>query len=188
MEILKEKYSITELSQTLGVTDHTLRYYEKEFGLVVPKDERGRRYYTTELANVMYHIKSMRNDGLEIKAIRKILVSENIISETAASAAETTELAIFPANTADNKSLVNMDAFFNDFREQMTTAISSEINTSKDYLCHEMLKTKLELGACFENGMRKMEAKMEKHFQDVDSALGSWRQRKSKHSLLRLFK
>lgn len=187
MEILKEKYSITDLSQTLGVTDHTLRYYEKEFGLSVPKDERGRRYYTTELANVMYHIKSMRNDGLEIKAIRKILVSENIISEISAQA-ETTELAIFPANTADNKSLVNMEAFFNDFREQLTTAINSEINTSKDYLSHEMLKTKLELGACFENGIRKMEAKMEKHFQDVDSALGNWRQRKSKHSLLRLFR
>jgi DNA-binding transcriptional MerR regulator len=77
MEILKDRYSITELSERLKVTDHALRYYEKEFCLEIPKDSRGRRYYTTELANVMYQIKNMRDQGLEIKAIRKILQSED---------------------------------------------------------------------------------------------------------------
>lgn len=188
MEILKEKYSITDLSQTLGVTDHTLRYYEKEFALSVPKDERGRRYYNTELANVMYHIKSMRNDGLEIKAIRKILISENIISEQpAAASGETSELAIFPIQKQESSSLANMEAFFSEFREQLTSAISSEINTSKEHLCQEMLKSKRELGACIENGMRKMESKMEKHFLEVDMALGNWRQ-KNKHGLFKLFR
>ncbi|HPP36165.1 MAG TPA: MerR family transcriptional regulator, partial [Clostridiales bacterium] len=49
MEVLKERYSITELSEMLQLSDHTLRFYEKECELEVPKDERGRRYYTTEL-------------------------------------------------------------------------------------------------------------------------------------------
>ena len=29
MEVLKERYSITELSKELNITDHALRYYEK---------------------------------------------------------------------------------------------------------------------------------------------------------------
>lgn len=80
MEVLKDRYSITELSKCLKVTDHALRYYEREFNMTVPKDRRGRRYYTPELANIMYKIKAMRDEGLEIKAIKKVLESENIIS------------------------------------------------------------------------------------------------------------
>jgi len=71
VEVIKDRYSITELSGYLNVTDHTLRYYEREFNLYVPKDKRGRRYYTPELANIMYKIKTMRDEGLEIKAIKK---------------------------------------------------------------------------------------------------------------------
>lgn len=76
MEILKEKYSITELSEMLQLTDHCLRFYEKELELTIPKDDRGRRYYTAEMANIMYKIKVMRSEGLEIKAIKKILQDE----------------------------------------------------------------------------------------------------------------
>jgi len=45
------------------------------------KGQKGRRYYTPELANIMYKIKTMRDEGLEIKAIKKILQSENVITE-----------------------------------------------------------------------------------------------------------
>jgi len=40
VEVIKDRYSITELSGYLNVTDHTLRYYEREFNLYVPKDKR----------------------------------------------------------------------------------------------------------------------------------------------------
>ena len=39
MEVLKDRYSITELSRCLKVTDHALRYYEREFNMQVPKDK-----------------------------------------------------------------------------------------------------------------------------------------------------
>ena len=81
MEVLKDRYSITELSKCLKVTDHALRYYEREFNMTVPKDRRGRRYYTPELANIMYKIKAMRDEGLEIKAIKRFL-SPRILSAT----------------------------------------------------------------------------------------------------------
>ena len=37
MEVLKERYSITELSEMLQLSDHTLRFYEKECELNIRK-------------------------------------------------------------------------------------------------------------------------------------------------------
>jgi DNA-binding transcriptional MerR regulator len=126
----------------------------------------------------MYQIKTMRDDGLEIKAIRKILENENIISSSGYMEENNDVLTIVPVETKSDMNLAGMEAFFHDFREQLTSELSTEIKSSKDHLSSEILKTKLELGACVENGMRKMEAKMDKHFQDVDCALGNWRNRK----------
>ncbi|NLD48355.1 MAG: MerR family transcriptional regulator [Clostridiaceae bacterium] len=172
MEVLKDRYSITELSGRLNVTDHTLRYYEKEFNMGIPKDKRGRRYYTPELANLMYQIKTMRDDGLEIKAIKKILQSENLIKEPPP-----------VLNEVDAMSLTNsghqsdIKIFFKEFEEQITNNFSMELTCARDYLSSELNKTKLELGACFENNVRKLEGKLDKHFENVDRSIGMWRER-----------
>ena len=178
MEILKDRYTITELSKRLNVTDHTLRYYEKEFCLQVPKDSRGRRYYTPELANIMYQIKSMRNEGLEIKAIRRILQSENVITEPPPVVVENDSLSLttMPANSNS----IEIRQFFDEFKEQLISNVSNEVNSAKDYLAKEINKSKLELGACVENSVRKLETKMEKHFEDVDRAIENWRKKNSK--------
>ncbi len=179
MEILKEKYSITELSGILQLTDHALRYYEKEFGLNVPKDGRGRRFYTTDLANIMFQIKTMRSEGLEIKAIKNILQSEDIIKEPPPVVTNETSTDIVSA-ASQTGGLKEITAFFNEFKEQLTSELSNEILTTRDHLSKEITKSKLELGACVENGMRRLEAKMERHFLDVDRALGIWREKNKK--------
>lgn len=185
MEILKDKYSITELSAMLKVTDHALRFYEKEFGLHIPKDDRGRRYYTTDLANLMYKIKTMRNEGLEIKAIRKILISDNIIKEPPPVAGEGNEMSLVRPDSSGGD-LVDIKQFFDEFRERLATEISTEIYTARDHLSNEISKSKHELGACMDNGMRRLEQKMEKHFSDVDRALGVWREKNRKNIFKKL--
>lgn len=188
MDILKNKYSITELSECLNVTDHTLRYYEKEFNINVPKDDRGRRCYTPELANLMFQIKNMRDEGLEIKAIKKILVSENILLESPPVVVEETAIAVLPAIRPNSSTdLSEIKEFFDDFKQQLTLSVSSEVTSARDHITQELTKTKLELGACMENGMRKLESKMEKHFQEVDRSIGLWRERKNRSLIQRLF-
>lgn len=184
MEILKDKYSITELSERLNVTDHTLRYYEKEFSIKIPKDSRGRRCYTSELANIMYQIKNMRDEGLEIKAIKKILLSENIIQEPPPVVLDDHSTSLAPVVPKNN--LVDMAQYLDTFREQLTSSISSEVLSVREYLVNEINHSKLELGACVENNVRKLESKMERHFQDVDKAIGVWRE-KNKGGFLRRF-
>jgi len=184
MEILKDKYSITELSEILQLTDHTLRYYEKEFGLVIPKDERGRRYYTTDLANLMYKIKIMRSEGLEIKAIKKILKEDpqslpfqNVKDEE-----------VYSLTVPEQKDHEKMQLFLKEIGRQLTQEISVEIATVKDHLSKEIYKSKQEIGACVENSARRLENKMEKHYQEVDRALAMWREKNRKNIFKRLFR
>jgi DNA-binding transcriptional MerR regulator len=184
MEILKDKYSITELSERLSVTDHTLRYYEKEFCIKIPKDSRGRRCYTSELANIMYQIKNMRDEGLEIKAIKKILLSENVIPEPPTVLLGDQSSSLAPVATKNIQ--VDMVKYLDTFREQLTSSISSEVLSAREYLVREINHSKLELGACVENSARKLETKMERHFQEVDKALGVWRE-KNKGGFLKRF-
>ncbi len=183
MEILKERYTITELSEILQLTDHALRFYEKEFELNIPKDERGRRFYTADMANLMYKIKVMRSDGLEIKAIKKI-IQEDYPAEPSnvQPNANTVTLA-----TSGNKDTDLLQMFFQKFEQQLTEEISMEISSVKEYLSKEIYRSKLELGACVENGMRKLESKMDKHYQDVDLALGRWRKKHKKNLFKKLF-
>lgn len=175
MEIIKEKYTITELSERLNVTDHALRYYEKEFNLIVPKDSRGRRFYTPELANVMYQIKTMRNDGLEIKAIKKIFQSENVIPEPPPVVLDDGSASLIPLDYKSNNNEIKQ--FFDEFKEQLTESICIEVATAREILTKEISKSKLELGACVENSVRKLEVKMEKHFQEVDRSITDWREK-----------
>lgn len=183
MDILKDKYSITELSESLNITDHALRFYEKEFGLNIPKDSRGRRFYTTDYANIMYQIKTMREQGLELKAIRKIFEDENIISEQVRIASGNEEnlpaVAIPRSNQLSTSELSVIIETLNNIKEQLFNSISTEILTTRDHLSKEIYKSKLELGACVENSSRKLELKLDKHFQEVDRSITNWRERKS---------
>lgn len=189
MDILKDRYSITELSEALNITDHALRFYEKEFGLKIPKDNRGRRFYTPQLANVMYQIKDMRDQGLELKAIRKILEDQNIIQECAAPIpfnpaipiSEDNLPAVIAAQVSQmgSKELsVIMDAL-NSMKEQFFENISTELSSTKEQITKEIHKSKLELGACVENSSRKLEIKLDRHFQEVDRNITSWREKKN---------
>ncbi|MES9740432.1 MerR family transcriptional regulator, partial [Peribacillus frigoritolerans] len=55
-------YRIGELSKLLGVSEHTLRYYEKE-GLVVPLSKGKNRIYSEEDREWLEFILHMKNTG-----------------------------------------------------------------------------------------------------------------------------
>lgn len=188
MEILKERYSITELAEMLQLSDHALRFYEKECELNIPKDERGRRYYTTELANIMYKIKLMRSEGLEIKAIKKILQEENIFGQPAV-ITESDNTAMIPASGSEYEA---MQAVFTELGKKLTLEISYELDNTREQLMREINKSKLEIGACVENSVRRLESKMEKHYEEVDKAILRWREKKKKRQsgsfLTKIFK
>jgi len=71
-------HSITEVSDTLGVKPHVLRYWEQEFGAVRPKrTPRGVRRYRKEDIETLKRIKQLVwTEGYTIEGAKKRLEQE----------------------------------------------------------------------------------------------------------------
>jgi DNA-binding transcriptional MerR regulator len=64
-------YRIGELSKLIGVSEHTLRYYEKE-GLVVPaRDKNNIRYYSEDNKLWTEFILHMKETGMSVEDLKR---------------------------------------------------------------------------------------------------------------------
>ncbi|UUV19254.1 MerR family transcriptional regulator [Fusobacteria bacterium ZRK30] len=69
---MKDLISITEVSQYLGITTRTIRYYE-ELGLITPIQEgRGKRHYSRENIKKLMYIKELKEKGCPLKEIQEL--------------------------------------------------------------------------------------------------------------------
>lgn len=69
-----EKYLlISDAAKEVQVESHVLRYWEEELHLPIKRNELGHRYYTQEDVERFKSIKSMKERGLQLKAIKMIL-------------------------------------------------------------------------------------------------------------------
>ena len=66
---------ISDAAKQVKVESHVLRYWEEELHLPIKRNELGHRYYTKEDVERFKEIKSMKERGLQLKAIKMILGS-----------------------------------------------------------------------------------------------------------------
>lgn len=66
-------YLITDAAKKVNVENHVLRYWEEELGIRIKRNEIGHRYYTKEDVEKFIRIKQLKDEGIQLKAIRKIL-------------------------------------------------------------------------------------------------------------------
>lgn len=64
---------ISDAAKEVKVESHVLRYWEEELHLPIKRNELGHRYYTAEDVERFKQIKSMKERGLQLKAIKMIL-------------------------------------------------------------------------------------------------------------------
>ncbi|MDL2301588.1 helix-turn-helix domain-containing protein [Lachnospiraceae bacterium OttesenSCG-928-D06] len=64
---------ISDAAKEIHVESHVLRYWEEELHLPIKRNELGHRYYTREDVERFQQIKSMKERGLQLKAIKMIL-------------------------------------------------------------------------------------------------------------------
>lgn len=69
----KNAYLISDASHMLNVEPHVLRYWEEELGLEIKRNQMGHRYYTEEDVRVLKAIQEMKEQGIQLKAIKQIL-------------------------------------------------------------------------------------------------------------------
>ena len=66
-------YTVKEASELLELESHTLRYYEDELELQIPRNAMGHRYYRAHDMKVFQHIINLKEQGLQLKAIRNAI-------------------------------------------------------------------------------------------------------------------
>ena len=94
MNMNQETLLISEAAKQVQVETHVLRYWEEELELPIKRNEMGHRYYTMEDVNQFREIKILKEQGLQLKAIKSILkkdysnVNGTDINETGTSTEE----------------------------------------------------------------------------------------------------
>lgn len=79
----KEKiYMISDAAKQVQVETHVLRYWEEELKLNTKRNEMGHRYYTQEDVSQFCKIKELKEQGLQLKAIRSMLKNGALLSQT----------------------------------------------------------------------------------------------------------
>ena len=69
----KTIYYISEAAKKVQVENHVLRYWEEELQLPIKRNEMGHRYYTEQDVKQLQEIKLLKEQGLQLKAIRTVL-------------------------------------------------------------------------------------------------------------------
>ena len=71
---MEEKhYMISDAAKMVDVESHVLRYWEEELKIDIPRNEMGHRYYTDTYINLFKEIKSLKEQGFLLKAIKTLL-------------------------------------------------------------------------------------------------------------------
>ena len=70
---MASNYLISDAARQVKVEAHVLRYWEEELDLPIKRNELGHRFYTEADVERFREIKTMKERGLQLKAIRMIL-------------------------------------------------------------------------------------------------------------------
>lgn len=71
--LMEQYYMISDAAKEVNVETHVLRYWEEELALPIKRNDLGHRYYTEEDVECFRQIKTMKERGLQLKAIKVIL-------------------------------------------------------------------------------------------------------------------
>lgn len=71
--VTKETYLINEVAKEVHVESHVLRYWEEELGIPITRNRQGHRVYTEEDIKRFVRIKNLKDQGLQLKAVKLVL-------------------------------------------------------------------------------------------------------------------
>lgn len=120
----KTIYYISEAAKKVQVESHVLRYWEEELQLPIGRNEMGHRCYTEQDIKQLQEIKLLKEQGLQLKAIRTILlknpgmsnseVPNHILTDDSAEVRNETG-----SQVSDNKTEIGRDKLMEMVKERM---------------------------------------------------------------------
>lgn len=184
---MQQHYLISDAAKQVEVESHVLRYWEEELGIPIKRNELGHRYYTEEDVERFREIKNLKEQGLQLKAIRMVLKDgkmERIISEQEKHMIEIIATKELAEVQRENKEQKNM-------RLQMLLQhmITEAVKESNRELCEEIKESVLkEIDYQFRQQEERDEERElkrclreEEHYKKVDELLRSSGKKGKKH-------
>ena len=172
----KVRYMIGDAAAAVNVEAHVLRYWEEELDLSVPRNEMGHRYYTKENIHEFMRIKELKEQGYQLRTIKKILHNETISDE-----AETGQPRLVHRREVD---MLSSEDKMQQFREVMNDIVGKAISLNNEELSLQ-IGTEVEERVLKEMNylMRVQDEQEEERFKKLDEAIRSYgkRQKRSFH-------
>lgn len=153
----KKTYSIKDASEELGLENHTLRYYEDELELSIPRNSLGHRYYRLYDMKIFRDIMVLKEQGLQLKAIKSAIQGYydpageqdwEEASETYMQATAALEHARFDITDTSNSKVeqfrLMMKQTFVQAIYENEEALKSELNHHIKYKIEEDMKEEIE--------------------------------------------
>lgn len=162
------KYSIKETSEMLKVSKRTLHHYEEKFDLPIQRDISGNRIYSDSNIELLEKIIHLKNKGMTLDGIKAMFEESGIIN--------TSEKKVI---VMDEKSLEIKSLLMDEIKKVISEQIQFEMQDTKDILKH-LLNENIDLKQEILSSRQLNEKLQEKHFQELDSKLTSWREKESK--------
>lgn len=169
----EKRYIISDASKQVDVEAHVLRYWEVELDLDVPRNEMGHRYYTDKHIKLLKDIKSLKEKGFQLKAIKMVLPelinSEEKLPERIFELKE--ELEITPVKTtmpvAENHIVDKMQQF----ETIMTNIVSKALVDNNSLLGQEVSENVIKE---MDYLMRMNDEKEDERYKKLDETIRSY--------------
>lgn len=177
----KDLYIISDAAKKVHVETHVLRYWEEELELTIARNDMGHRLYTEEDIQLFLNIRSLKDHGFQLKAIKMLLPDLHGKTETELSAlfllkdelnARAEEVCTTPAT--QETSVYSKDEKLVIFEKFIAGIFEKSLEKERALLVNEMSKrvgndVSEDVSAILNNHLEKED----EHFRQLDAILRS---------------
>lgn len=168
----EHRFLISEAARLVAVEAHVLRYWEEELEIPVKRTELGHRYYTRENIETFQMVKKLKEEGLQLKAIRLVLKGRERPQEKTAGEEERQEEDGPGAVTGTSLVALKTNAEkLQQFKELVEEIVEKVVKDN-----NEELQKRLEESMAKETDylLRIQEQQQEEHFRRLDEAIRAY--------------
>lgn len=176
-------YTIKEASERVGVESHVLRYWEEELKMEIHRNQMGHRYYTGHDIDLLCMIKELKDNGLQLKAIRNYiekrkeqLESEKVVGKSDAESGDKAynmadnKTGLVPVN--GNEGLMSNEEKLEQFQRIMNRILSNAIRDNNELIGQAAGEHAANAVVTQIQGMTKeQEEKAEERYRKLDKTL-----------------
>ena len=180
MDENEKRITITELGELLGVHFNTIRQWEKQFDITVPraKDAQRSRYYTEREISIFSKIRDLRQENMSIENIKRYLNRDIDLIEQEENAIQA--LPFSEISAADIKDLIANIIIEreNQLKDDFKKELKEELEKQEDRIIEKVTKKQLE----------QIQSENEKLINYIEESRNKEREERNTGFFSRLFK